>query len=104
MKYKYLFYCYYNDIRVGKYKVDGDNFNELYQVMGKPLIMDGFKKGINCKLQCMGYKIFCDKIAKQVERCEKVRASDYLLFLSCYVSLVKYNKINDTEYLFIKRK
>jgi len=100
----YNFYCYYKDLRIGKYKCQGDNIEELYSRMSKPIIMDGFKNGKDWKLQVKVFQLYCDGIAKQVDRCEKVRASDFLMFLSCYIALVKYNKIPDTDYLFMKIK
>ncbi len=104
MKYKYNFYCYYKDIRVGKYKCSGDDFNELYEQMSKGLIMDGFEKGMNIQEQIKFFQVYCNKISEQVDKCYKVKASDFLMFLSCYVALIKYNVIHETEYLFIKNK
>jgi len=104
MKYKYNFYCYYKDIRVGRYKCDGDKFNELYDQMGKQIIQDAFMKGINYKEQIKFFKVYCDKISTMVKNCYKVKASDFLMFLSCYVALIKYNEIPETDYLFMRIK
>jgi len=104
MKYKYKFYAYYNNIRVGKYPVDKDNLDEMYDIMSKQLIMDGLQRGMNIKSQIKFYKSYCSKISKMVDDCYKVKASDFLMFLSCYTALIKFNEIPSTDYLFIKRK
>ena len=104
MKYKYNLYLYYNDIRVGKYPVDKDDIDEAYNEMSKELIMDGLRKGVNIKSQVKFFKSYCNKISKMVDDCYKVKASDFLMFLSCYIALIKFNEIECTDYFFMKRK
>lgn len=104
MKHKYNFYCYYKDIRVGRYKCHEDNYDSLYNEMSKQLIKDAFLNGVNYKQQIQFFKVYCDKISNMVNNCYKVRASDFLMFLSCYVALIKYNEIPETDYLFMKRR
>tara|TARA_R110002096_G_scaffold137433_2_gene290844 strand:- start:177 stop:494 length:318 start_codon:yes stop_codon:yes gene_type:complete len=100
----YTLYLFYNDIQIGKYKMIGDDFNKLYKSFGERILREGFMNGKDIKTQTKTYKQLCDTIYKQKNNCEKIRASDYLMFLSCYINLVKFNLIDYNDFIFLKNK
>jgi len=85
----YNMYLDYGDLSIGKYKVRSTDMDKIYNQMAKPIILDGFKKGFNVKQQIYKYKLFLDKIHKLKKDCYKIKASDFILYLSCYMCLYK---------------
>ena len=47
---------------------------------------------------------FCNRIEKQKRHCEKIRRTDFFMFISCYFILVKFNIIDSSNFMFLKRK
>lgn len=101
---KYYLHLDYEDLYIAKFKVKTSDMNLVYQEVSEHIIKDGFKRGFNIQQQISKYKTFCDTIYKQKRNCEKIRASDFLMFLSCYVALHKFNQIKDKDYMFLKLK
>ncbi len=101
---KYYLHLDYNDLYIAKFKTTTDDFNSIYKEVSEHIIKDGFKSGFNIHKQINKYKSFCDEIYRQKQHCEKIRASDFIMFLSCYFALCKLNQIKDTDYMFLKIK
>ena len=100
----YTLYLFYKDIQIGKYKMIGDDFNKLYKSFGERILREGFMHGKSIKDQSKTYTLLCNTIYKQKINSEKIRASDYLMFLSCYINLVKFNLIDYNDFIFLKNK
>ena len=100
----YYLHLDYNDLYIAKFKVRTDDINLVYKEISEKIILEGFRNGYTIEEQVHRYKVLCDKIYQQKDRCEKIRASDFLLFFSCYVALCKFNQIKPTEYMFLKKK
>lgn len=101
---KYYLHLDYKDLYIAKFKTKSADFNLIYKEMSENIIKDGFKRGFTIQQQIDKYTTFCDGIHKMKERCEKIRASDFLMFFSCYFALCKFNKIKPYEYMFLKKK
>jgi len=101
---RYNLYLFYNNLLVGKFHTTTDNINHIYEEYSKELIMNALQRNINIEKQIKLYGAYCKQIAKQKDHCYKIKISDFLLFLGSYFSLVKFNKISSTDYLFLKKK
>tara|TARA_R110000803_G_scaffold182404_3_gene244736 strand:+ start:5028 stop:5399 length:372 start_codon:yes stop_codon:yes gene_type:complete len=104
MKTYYKLYLFYENELVGNYPTTIDNWETLYETYSKQVILNGYKANINYKLQIKVLKDFMEVIAKQKRNCEKIKASDYIMFLSCFFALLKYNEIDSSDYIFLKIK
>jgi len=100
----YTFYIYYKDTRLSKFKTYNDDLEGLYKEYGEGLIRDGFKHGMNIPYQIKWFDKFIDSIYKQKIDCYKIKSSEHLQVLSCFLGLIKYGQIDCTDYMFIKNK
>ena len=101
----YRLYLYDNDIVIGKYKTTTDDMTLIYKEYGEEIILDGLRKGFSIEQQTTKYKIFIEAIHKQKSNCQKIRASDLYMYLSCYSALYKFNKEDDDPMFFkVKKK
>tara|TARA_R110000765_G_scaffold309163_2_gene402702 strand:- start:766 stop:1083 length:318 start_codon:yes stop_codon:yes gene_type:complete len=103
-KSKYEMFIFYKDKRLCKFKIDTDDINEIYNSMGKKLIMDGLKNNISIDKQIETYKKGVETIHQRKEDCYKVRASDYLMVLSCIMSLIKFRQFDLDNVIILKNK
>jgi hypothetical protein len=101
---KYYLHLDYKDLYIAKFKTKSDDINLIYKEMAENIIMDGFKRGFTIQQQIDKYTSFCDSIYKMKDHCEKIRASDFLMFFSCYFALCKFKCIKPNEYMFLKIK
>ncbi len=104
MKNNYKLYMFYKDELIGKYNCVGDDWKEIYKSYSECLIRAGFIEGFTFDEQIKKYEDFCDDIHKQKRHCYKIKFKDFLTFLSCYFCLVKLNRINYDDFLFLKCK
>lgn len=100
----YTMYLNYKDTYICKFPTTTTDPYVVYEVMGKDSIRDAFSRGINYKRQIEVFKQFCDLILKKKQNCYKIRASDYLLFCSSYLALLKYKQIDYNDIIFLKNK
>lgn len=100
----YTLYLYHNNERMFKHKLLTDNMQTIYDEMSHELIINGFKNNMNLDKQIDTYKKFMDKLYKQKINCYKIRASDLLMYCSCYFALYKFNKIPLDDCIIIKNK
>ncbi len=101
---KYYLHLDYKDSYIAKFKTTTDDFNSIYKEVSEHIIKDGFKQGFTIDKQIAKYTSFCDEIHRQKRHSEKIRASDFIMFLSCYLALCKLNQIKHHEYMFLKIK
>ena len=87
-----------------KFNVDTDDWNNIYNEFGKDLITKAFVQNVSIKNQINKYKCFCDVLVKKKFDCYKIRSSDYLIFLSCFMALVKFNVISPLDIIILKKK
>ncbi len=100
----YNLYLYYKNEFMGRHEVMGDDIEKCFKAISYVLVKDGFKKNKTIYQQIETYTKFCDTILKQKKDCYKIRKSDLLLFLSCYIALVKFNEISYNDFIFMKIK
>jgi len=100
---KYNMYIFDGDTLIGKYKSTTDDMNLIFKDCGEEIVRDGFKQGINIEKQIDMYKIFIEEINRQKRHSEKIKQSDFYLYLSCVSALYKFNQETD-DILFIKCK
>jgi len=100
----YKLYLYYKDIRISKWNTIGDDWEEVYNEYSKDLIVKGFRGGVNMKSQIKTSKLFLDLLHERKVNCEKIKASDLIIAMSCYFLLVKFKEIDTDNFLFLKKK
>ena len=100
----YRLYLYDNDIVIGKFKTRTDDMDLIYKEYGEEIILNGLRKKFSIEQQTNKYKSFIEAINKQKSNCEKIRASDLYMYLSCYSALYKFNQVNDDHMFFKKKK
>ena len=100
----YTMYIYYKNEYICKFKCLTTDPYALYEIMGKEVINQAFSKGINYKRQIETFTKYCDIIYKKKINCYKIRRSDYLIFVSCFLALLKYKCVDYTDILFLKNK
>jgi|TARA_R110001632_G_scaffold114922_1_gene226379 hypothetical protein len=100
---KYNMYLFDEEKIIGKYKTRTDDMNLIFTEFGEKIVMDGFKQNINIKTQIDMYKTFIEEINKQKKHSQKIRCSDFYIYLSCFSALYKFNEAPD-DVIFIKCK
>ena len=100
----YTMYLYHNDERIFKNKLFTDDIQKIYHDMSYKLIINGLKNNISIDKQISTYKIFMDKIYKMKINCYKIRASDLLMYCSCFFALHKMNQVSPDDCIIIKNK
>tara|TARA_R110001592_G_scaffold362303_1_gene675698 strand:+ start:918 stop:1280 length:363 start_codon:yes stop_codon:yes gene_type:complete len=103
-KKKYNLFLFYKDTYVCCMYVKGDEWEKVYNEVSRVVVQNSFKVNVNYKSIINTCTNFCDKIEKMKRHCEKIKDKDFMLFLSCYFILVKFNKIDHHDFLFIKNK
>ena len=101
---RYFLYIFYENDLFCKFQCRGDDINILYEEYGKDLIIDGFKKNMNLKDIIHISKNFLKRIYKLKKECYKVRASDYMICLSCVMALYKLNEYPLNDIILLKKK
>ena len=102
---KYNLYLTHGDILIGKYKVLTTDLKKIYNEMGAHVVIQGFKSGNNIEAQIKKYKYFIDYIHTQKINCYKIKASDLIMYLTCYLCLDKFNvDVEEPIFLKIKKK
>jgi hypothetical protein len=102
---KYNMYLYDNESMIGKFKTKGDDMEEVYKSFGSKIVRNGFENGYTIPMQILKYQTFIKSINKQKDNCEKIRASDLYMYLSCYCALYKLNGLqNNNDHMFLKVK
>ena len=100
---KYNMIIFDGDVVVGKYKTKTNDMDLIFKDCGEEIVRDGFKQGINMETQINMYKTFIEEINKQKRHCQKIRHSDFYIYLSCVCALYKFNQETD-DILFLKCK
>ena len=100
----YNMYLSHHDLTISKYKVKTNDLSLIYKQMAEHIIIDGFKKGFTIDKQICKYKSFMDEIHKLKRNCYKIKASDYLMYLTCYLCLYKLNNSLIDEPIILKIK
>lgn len=100
---QYNLYLHHGENIMGKYKVRGDDMEKVYQSFGAKVIRQGFERGVSIPQQIAKYQSFMKAIQKQKDNCEKIRASDLYIYLSCYCALYKFHAIEE-DHMFLKIK
>lgn len=101
----YRLYLSDGDVTIGKFKTTTDDMNLIYKEFGEQIILDGLRQGIKINTQIDMFKVFIDEIHRQKRHSEKIRHSDFYMYLSCYSALYKFNKETDGPmFLKIKKK
>ena len=103
-KNKYNLFMFYKDTYICSTYVKGDDWERVYNHMSNDVVNKGFKAKVNYKSIINTCNDFCDKIEKMKRHCEKIKVSDFMMFVSCYFILVKFNIIDHQDFLFIKNK
>ena len=101
---RYLLYIFYEKDILCKFQCKGDDMDKLYEEYGKDLIVDGLKKNMNLKDIIQISKNFLKRIYKLKNECYKVRASDYMICLSCVMALYKLNEYPLNDIILLKKK
>lgn len=99
----YRFYIFDNNNIICKYKVKTNNIEDIYKTHGKYLMENGMKLGYTLKSQIEKYEDYINAVNKRKDNCYKIRASDLLMYLSCYCCLNKLNMMDDNHF-FVKIK
>ena len=95
----------YGDLVIGRFKTRTTDLNLLYKEMSEPVVLQALKDNINIKVQIKNYKLFCDNIHKQKFNCYKLRASDLIMYLTCYLCLTKFNvEVQEPFFYKLKKK
>tara|TARA_R110002074_G_C12424177_1_gene656181 strand:- start:886 stop:1203 length:318 start_codon:yes stop_codon:yes gene_type:complete len=103
-KSKYEMFIFYKDKRLCKFQVDTDDITKIYNYMAKKLVMDALINNISIDKQIKKYNSCIETIHQKKEDCYKIRASDYLMTLSCIMSLIKFNQFNIEDIIILKNK
>ena len=103
-KSKYEMFIFYKDKRLCKFKVNTDDITIIYNEMGKKIVMDGLRNNISIDKQIETYKKGVETIHQKKEDCYKVRATDYLMVLSCVMSLIKFRQFDLDNVIILKNK
>ena len=104
MKKRYFLYIFYENDLFCKFLCKGDDMNILYEEYGKDLILDGLKKNMNLKDIIQISKNFVKRIYDMKKDSYKVRASDYIICLSCVMVLYKLNQYPLNNFILLKNK
>lgn len=100
---KYKMYLFNDEKIIGKYKTTTNDMNLIFKEFGEELVRDGFKQNINIKKQIEMYKTVIEEINKQKRHSQKIRHSDFYIYLSCFCALYKFNEETE-DVLFLKCK
>lgn len=100
----YSLFLYEQDDCIGRYKVEINDMKQLSNTMSDFIIRDGFKKGYNISQQTKMYEEFCKIIHKKYINCEKIKASDFPMFLAVKMALYRFNQTSSEDFLFLKDK
>jgi len=101
---EYYLYLYYQEDFIGKYVTKTDDIYLIYKDFGEELIMASMIKNIKLHEQIKDYQHFIKNINKMKSNCEKIRKTDFFIYLSCFTILYKLNQDTIVDYLFIKKK
>ena len=104
MKKRYFLYIFYENDLFCKFQCRGDDMDKLYEEYGKDLIIDGLKKKMNLKDIIQISKNFVKRIYDMKKDSYKVRASDYIICLSCVMALYKLNQYPLNDIILLKKK
>lgn len=104
MKKYYKLYIYHDDIFIAKFKVKTNNICILNKYYTEDIIRDGMIRGMNINQQTLCYNTFCDLIKKQTINCEKIKLTDFMMFMTCSLALHRFNKKDTNDFLFLKIK
>lgn len=100
---KYNMYIFDGDVVIGKFKTTTDNMDLIFTEFGEKIVRDGFNQGFNVATQIDMYNVFINEIHKQKRHCQKIRHSDFYIYLSCVLALYKFNQ-ETCDFLFLKCK
>ena len=100
----YKLYIYNDDIFIAKFKMKTNDSFILEKYYTEYLIRDGFKRGQTMQTQILFFKKFCDIITKQTINCEKIKLTDFMMFLTCSLALHRFGIKDTNDFLFLKIK
>tara|TARA_R110002020_G_scaffold311311_1_gene526961 strand:+ start:1125 stop:1463 length:339 start_codon:yes stop_codon:yes gene_type:complete len=101
----YTQYIFHNDILISKFKAKGDSLEDMFNIHCKPMLLNTMKRhNISLHKQIDTYEEYCNTIEKQKFNCYKIKASELLLYNTCYCSLVKFGKRDPQDCIFLKNK
>ncbi len=101
---EYYFYLYNDEEFVAKFETKTDDILLIYKDFGEDLIIASMIKNIKLHEQIKDYQYFIKNINKMKSNCEKIKKTDFFIYLSCFNILYKLNQDTIVDYLFIKKK
>ena len=100
----YKLYLWHKNERMCKFNVLDNDPDKVYDCYSKKLIINGFKNNIDVKKQVLIMKRLMDELYQQKINCQKIRASDLLMFLSCFFAVRKLDEMDTDNFIFLKVK
>ena len=100
----YKLYLWHKNERMCKFNVEGDDPEKVYDCYSKKLIINGFKNNIDVKKQVLIMKKLMYELYQQKINCQKIRASDLLMYLSCFFAVRKLDEMDTDNFIFLKVK
>tara|TARA_R110001599_G_scaffold348736_1_gene576263 strand:- start:401 stop:760 length:360 start_codon:yes stop_codon:yes gene_type:complete len=104
MKRIYNLYIYHDNIYIGKFKTTTNDMTKLNKYLSEDLIRGGMQKGFTIPYQILIHNEFAEMIRRQRINCEKVRASDLMMFLHSQMALHRFGQKSTDDFLFLKKK
>ena len=101
---EYYLYLYYQEDFIAKFVTKTDDILLVYKDFGEDLVIASMIKNIKLNEQIKDYENFIKNINKMKSNCEKIRRTDFFIYLSCFTILYKLNQDTIVDYLFIKKK
>ncbi len=101
MEDKYKLYLYYNDELCVKCKSPTDDWTFFYKEISEQIIKTGLRK-YNLKNIQKACKLYCDCMFDKLQNGERLSWDDKKMFIGSYFALYKFDKIRDTNFLFLK--
>lgn len=96
---------FYKDLLIGSYPLTNKKTYDRYKHQGEYLILKTMKDcKMDLKKQILTYNYFIDSIYKRKKENKNIWANDYNLFLSCIFALIKLNKLDEDDSIFIMPK
>ncbi len=101
---EYYLYLYNHEGFIAKFVTKTDDILLVYKDFGEDLIIASMIKNIKLHEQIKDYQYFIKNINKMKSNCEKIKKTDFFIYLSCFNILYKLNQDTIVDYLFIKKK
>ncbi len=103
MKDKYRLYLYYNNELFIKCKSPTDDWRFFYKEISEQIIKTGLEK-YNLKNIQKACRLHCDIMFDKVQNGDRLSWEDKKMLIGSYFALFKFDRIRDTNFLFLKIK